>query len=189
MWRLADRLATARQYGGDNESSAVPLFERAESFANRILGPEHPDTLTARANLASSYRQAGRTNDAIKIEEQVVGDRERILGPEHPNTLTARANLASSYRQAGRSDGPWVDSAADSAGGIVTTERSRKLVLVLAPGCQTSVAPCPAGLNTCTHKSRIERATGWLTSFTTKANCFWYALAVGLTNQIPCSSL
>ena len=25
----------------------------------RLLGPEHPDTLTAQANLASSYRQAG----------------------------------------------------------------------------------------------------------------------------------
>jgi hypothetical protein len=66
----------------------------------RILGAEHPDTLRARANLAVSYRSAGRTAEAIAIEEQVVADRERILGAEHPDTLRARANLAWSYRSA-----------------------------------------------------------------------------------------
>jgi Flp pilus assembly protein TadD len=68
----------------------------------RILGPEHPGTLSARANLAASYRLAGRTGEAIALLERVAADRARILGPEHPGTLTARANLASSYRQAGR---------------------------------------------------------------------------------------
>ncbi|MFZ1589257.1 MAG: tetratricopeptide repeat protein, partial [Candidatus Microthrix parvicella] len=100
---LADRVATARQYGGDNRS-AVPLFEVVERFAHKFLGVDHPDTLTARANLASSYWQAGRTNDAITIEERVVEDRERLIGVDHPSTLTARANLASSYRQAGRTN-------------------------------------------------------------------------------------
>jgi len=70
--------------------------------AERRLGPEHPDTLSARANLATSYRSAGRTAEAVTIEERVVADRERLLGPEHPDTLGARANLATSYRSAGR---------------------------------------------------------------------------------------
>ena len=67
-----------------------------------VLGDEHPVTLTARADLATSYWQAGRTTDAITIEERVVTDRERLLGEEHPDTLTARANLAMCYLQAGR---------------------------------------------------------------------------------------
>ncbi len=100
---LADRVATARQYGGDNRS-AVPLFEVVERFAHKFLGVDHPSTLTARANLAGSYRQAGRTNDAITIEERVVEDSERLIGVDHPSTLTARANLAASYRQAGRTN-------------------------------------------------------------------------------------
>ena len=54
----------------------------------RLLGDEHPDTLSARANLAASYQQAGRTNDAITIKERVLADRERLLGDEHPDTLT-----------------------------------------------------------------------------------------------------
>ena len=60
------------------------------------------DTLTARGNLAASYRLAGRTGEAIAIEERVAAARERVLGPEHPDTLTARGNLAASYRLAGR---------------------------------------------------------------------------------------
>ena len=38
----------------------------------RLLGDEHPATLTARANLANSYSQAGRTTDAITLEERVL---------------------------------------------------------------------------------------------------------------------
>ena len=66
------------------------------------LGPDHPDTLTTRHNLANSYRSAGRIEEAIALEQAVLADRERILGPDHPNTLTTRHNLASSYWSAGR---------------------------------------------------------------------------------------
>jgi len=49
--------------------------------AERRLGPEHPDTLGARANLATSYRSAGRTAEAVAIFERVVANSERLLGP------------------------------------------------------------------------------------------------------------
>ncbi|MFJ9251099.1 tetratricopeptide repeat protein, partial [Streptomyces sp. NPDC101776] len=58
---------------------------------------DHPDTLTARNNLANSYSHAGRLQEALDLREQVLADRERILGPDHPATLTARNNLANSY--------------------------------------------------------------------------------------------
>jgi tetratricopeptide (TPR) repeat protein len=74
------------------------------THAERLLGSEHPETLAARANLASSYWSAGRTNDAITLEEEILADSERLLGAEHPKTLTARANLAGSYSSAGRTD-------------------------------------------------------------------------------------
>ncbi|QKW17640.1 tetratricopeptide repeat protein (plasmid) [Verrucosispora sp. NA02020] len=83
---------------------AVTYWHHMASQAQRLLGDEHPDTLTSRANLATSYRQAGRTNDAIPLEERVLADRVRLLGDEHPNTLTSRANLATSYWQAGRTN-------------------------------------------------------------------------------------
>jgi hypothetical protein len=63
------------------------------SDSERLLGDEHPDTLTARANLAVSYWQAGRTGDAITLQERVLSDSERLLGDEHPDTLTAHTVL------------------------------------------------------------------------------------------------
>ncbi|MFJ7592325.1 tetratricopeptide repeat protein [Streptomyces sp. NPDC097617] len=78
------------------------LMDHIAAETERVLGPEHPDTLTARGNLAGAYGQAGRIDDAITSETQNVKDLERVLGPEHPDTLTARANLAASYQRAGR---------------------------------------------------------------------------------------
>lgn len=82
----------------------VTAGQMAVELAQRLLGDEHPDTLRARANLAVSYWQAGRTSDAITIQERVLADSERLLGDEHPNTLTARGNLAHMYRAAGHSN-------------------------------------------------------------------------------------
>ena len=45
--------------------------------------PSTPPTLTAQGNLAASYRQAGRTADAIAIEERVAAEMARALGTEH----------------------------------------------------------------------------------------------------------
>ena len=67
----------------------------------RVLGPDHPDTLTSRNNLAGAYQSAGDLGRAIPLYEQTLTDRERVLGPDHPGTLTSRNNLASAYRSAG----------------------------------------------------------------------------------------
>ncbi|MFI7662739.1 tetratricopeptide repeat protein, partial [Micromonospora parva] len=81
---------------------AVIYWKHMTEQAVRLLGDEHPNTLTVHANLAASFNQAGRTTDAITIEEKVAADSARLLGDEHPDTLGAHANLAVSYRQAGR---------------------------------------------------------------------------------------
>ena len=85
-------------------AAAPDIWERTVTRLIEALGADHPNTLTARGNLASSYRSAGRTNDAITLEEAVLADSERILGADHPNTLITRSNLASSYWSAGRTN-------------------------------------------------------------------------------------
>ena len=97
LWRAGDSLLAAGLH-----NPAITHWKHTTGTAQRILGPEHWDTLTAQAGLAASYRQAGRTGEAITIEEKVTAAVVRILGPEHPDTLTTQAGLAISYRQAGR---------------------------------------------------------------------------------------
>ncbi|MBE3045205.1 tetratricopeptide repeat protein, partial [Candidatus Bathyarchaeota archaeon] len=67
-----------------------------------LLGPEHPDTLSSMANLASTYRNQGRWEEAENLEVQVMETRKTKLGADHPSTLTSMANLASTYWNQGR---------------------------------------------------------------------------------------
>ena len=67
-----------------------------------VLGPDHPDTLTTRNNLAGAYESVGRFGEAIELFEQVLAERERVLGPDHPDMLETRNNLAGAYRSVGR---------------------------------------------------------------------------------------
>jgi hypothetical protein len=49
-----------------------------------VLGPDHPDILDSRNNLAYAYKSAGDVGRAIPIYQQTVADAERVLGPDHP---------------------------------------------------------------------------------------------------------
>jgi hypothetical protein len=68
----------------------------------RVLGPDHSDTLNARNNLAAAYQAAGRAADAIPLFEHTLVARERVLGPNHPDTLSSQNDLATSYQEASR---------------------------------------------------------------------------------------
>ena len=68
----------------------------------RVLGEEHPYTLSAMANLASTYRDQGRSKEAEELDVKVMDARSRVLGVEHPDTLRTMANLAATYRNQGR---------------------------------------------------------------------------------------
>lgn len=90
-------------------NDAMTLPSHTIAFGNalvaditRILGPGHPDTLTARNHLAWAYETAGDLDEATRRYEQTEADRTRLLGPDHPDTLTSRHNLAWAYYSAGR---------------------------------------------------------------------------------------
>ena len=83
---------------------AITLNEQVLTARTRVLGPDHPDTLTILNNLAGAYHAAGRLDEAITLYEQVLTDSIHILGPDHPNTLTILNNLAGAYESAGRLD-------------------------------------------------------------------------------------
>jgi len=89
---------------GDSFSQAIEYGHSLVDDSERVLGKTHPDTLTARNNLAYAYQDAGRLDKAIPLYERTLADSERVLGKTHPDTLTARNNLAYAYQDAGRLD-------------------------------------------------------------------------------------
>src|SRR3984957_4465170 len=68
----------------------------------RVLGEEHPSTLTSMANLALTYWNQGRWKEGEVLDVLVMETRKRVLGEEHPSTLTSMGNLALTYRNQGQ---------------------------------------------------------------------------------------
>jgi tetratricopeptide (TPR) repeat protein len=89
-------------YGDGRWNEAEDSLRQVMETRKRVLGTEHPDTLTSMANLASTYRNQGRWDQAEELEVQVMETSKRLLGPEHPDTLTSIANLAFTFWNQGR---------------------------------------------------------------------------------------
>jgi tetratricopeptide (TPR) repeat protein/class 3 adenylate cyclase len=60
----------------------------------RLLGPEHPDTIAVRHYIARALSRQGRYAEAETEYRVVLKIKENVLGPEHPDTLKTRNNLA-----------------------------------------------------------------------------------------------
>ena len=107
--QLAETLLVLRSWAllwinglGDSLTQAVEYGKPLVADCERLLGADHPHTLTSRGNLAYAYQDAGRVSEAIPLFERNLADRERLLGADHPHTLTSRGNLADAYQDAGR---------------------------------------------------------------------------------------
>jgi tetratricopeptide repeat protein len=107
--KLADRLLRLRFLAlyylielGDSAPQAVAVGEPLTTDLERMLGPDHPDTLNARNSLAAAYLAAGRPAEAVPLFERTLVARERTLGPNDPDTLTSQNNLAAAYQDDGR---------------------------------------------------------------------------------------
>ncbi|KAK7591913.1 hypothetical protein V3481_006550 [Fusarium oxysporum f. sp. vasinfectum] len=85
-----------------NYGVAESLSKKAVNSRSKVLGEEHPHTLTSMANLASTYWKQGRWKEAEELQVVVLELRKRTLGEEHPDTLASMVNLASTYRNQGR---------------------------------------------------------------------------------------
>jgi hypothetical protein len=79
-----------------------PVLDRALAIARTQLGPDHPDTLAARGNLARWVGEAGQPSQAIAQLRDLLDDCLRVLGPDHPRTLTTRHQLAFWLGEAGQ---------------------------------------------------------------------------------------
>jgi hypothetical protein len=89
IWKIVSYLG----YSG-NYPAARDLQQRVLKAQAQVSGPEHPDTLTARANLARWTGQAGDAAGARDQYAALLPIQERVLGAEDPGTLITRGSLA-----------------------------------------------------------------------------------------------
>jgi CHAT domain-containing protein/tetratricopeptide (TPR) repeat protein len=89
-------------HGQGKYAEAGTLAEQVLAARERVLGPEHPDTLISANNLALAYQAQGRYGDAESLYRRALEACERVLGQEHPDTLESMNNLAFLYHAQGR---------------------------------------------------------------------------------------
>src|SRR5262249_13697017 len=73
---------------------ALPLFEESQRLKEVKFGPEHPDTLTTRQNIASVYDAMGKSDVGIPMLEEMLKIRKARFGADHPGTLGCMLALA-----------------------------------------------------------------------------------------------
>ncbi|KAH6972637.1 TPR domain protein [Ilyonectria destructans] len=81
---------------------AEEMNRRALEIRERVLGREHPDTLTSISNLAGVLQYQGKYEEAEQMNRRALDASEKVLGREHPDTLTSISNLASVLRYQGK---------------------------------------------------------------------------------------
>jgi Tetratricopeptide repeat len=77
------------------------LDEDTLARRRRVLGDDHPDTLTSANNLAAGLRAAGDHEGARRLDEDTLARQRRVLGDDHPSTLRSAGSLAIDLRALG----------------------------------------------------------------------------------------
>ncbi len=93
--RLRIHHALATDYGdlGDYQR-ALHHSQQELPLRRRIQGPDSPDTLITRYDIAFWTGESGHPAEALQLSQQLLPDMERVLGPDHPRTLTTRSDVA-----------------------------------------------------------------------------------------------
>ncbi|MGW5244248.1 tetratricopeptide repeat protein, partial [Streptomyces sp. NPDC004129] len=66
---------------------ARTLAEDTLTRQRRVLGDDHPDTLTTATNLAMYLADVGQAEEARALAEDALTRRRRTLGDDHPDAL------------------------------------------------------------------------------------------------------
>jgi TIR domain/Tetratricopeptide repeat len=104
---LEERARSAAEAG--DPVAARDAFAVLVPIRERVSGPEHPDTLRARNDLAWWTGVAGDPEGARDQLAALLPVRERVSGPEDPDTLRARNDLAHWTEKVGGDGEPGAD--------------------------------------------------------------------------------
>ena len=102
-WRLRAAAEHASVLGKAGlVSEQISLLNEVATQRDGILGPRHPETLTARHNLGTALTQRGELEQAVCVLEEVARGRGEVLGLDHPARLRTLNNLATALEDLGR---------------------------------------------------------------------------------------
>ena len=101
---------------GGHSEEAESLIRGVVGVDQRIVGPEHPDTLQAERYLSDALRDAGRFPESEQLGRSVLNLQRRVEGSSHPDTLLTLTSLARTLSAEGKL--PEAESLAREALGV-----------------------------------------------------------------------
>ena len=90
--RLMNQVGMMVEEQGRLRESEV-LKRRVLEGCERVMGIDHPNTLTSVNNLGSLLRQQGKLEEAETLFRHALEGRKRVLGVDHPDTLRSVKKL------------------------------------------------------------------------------------------------
>ncbi|TVQ51545.1 MAG: serine/threonine protein kinase, partial [Phycisphaerales bacterium] len=99
--RLFQTIASTLREIGLLDRATAPQVE-ALDLRRRVLGDEHPDTLTSISNMGGVLYHHGNYAETKRYLREALETRRRVLGDEHPDTLTSINNMGLLLRSQGK---------------------------------------------------------------------------------------
>lgn len=81
---------------------ALPLQEAALATRRRVLGTQHPDTLSSDGEMGNLLHSMGELKEAEGYYREALETSRRVLGDDHPDTLGAINNMGALVDAMGR---------------------------------------------------------------------------------------
>ncbi|KAJ6012603.1 FabD/lysophospholipase-like protein [Penicillium canescens] len=100
---LAQKCGDCLYYDG-RYREAESMYQIVLISREKMLGPEHPHSLTSVSKLGSVLDRQGKYKEAEAMHRWALEGYEKVLGPEHPYTLTSVSNLGSVLYSQGKYD-------------------------------------------------------------------------------------
>lgn len=95
--------------GVDLTTAAITAAEKAVAQVTRLRGPDHPETLFKRAQLARHRAEAGDSQGGIRDYENLLPDLVRVLGRDDAGTLDIGTVVPADPAEAGGRGGTIAD--------------------------------------------------------------------------------
>ncbi|KID85971.1 kinesin light chain [Metarhizium guizhouense ARSEF 977] len=89
LFNVAESYSLLGQY-----QKAERMYRQTLQLKEKVLGKEHPSTLSSMNNLALVLSYLGKYEEAKQMHRQTLQLKEKVLGKEHPDTLDSMNNLA-----------------------------------------------------------------------------------------------
>lgn len=122
---------------------AVTWWRIAADDASRLLGPDHPDTLTAAGRLAAALVTSGESAEAVTWAERAHAGLARIRGTADPVTIAAQVTLGTCLAAAGKAGDAVV--VLDQAARLSDQAHGSGAPITLAAGDELAAALMAAG--------------------------------------------